>query len=138
MPGSGFLPVNDPTDPATLIVLLSTTPGQINLYDGLQTLFDGDTASPFALRTVLHRSTDGERDLHQAVPFERARFTCTPGAALSAARLHLHRAAGGELHRQRGTARAAPALRAETGDALVSVGSSIRHVVVTVVQRSTR
>ena len=46
MPGSQFLPINDPADPATLIALLSATPGQINLYDGLQTFFDADTAAP--------------------------------------------------------------------------------------------
>ena len=28
MPGSQFLPVNDPADPATLIALLSATPGR--------------------------------------------------------------------------------------------------------------
>src|SRR5262249_29174607 len=46
MPGTQFLPVNDPTDPATLIALLSATPGEINLYDGLQTFFDVDAAAP--------------------------------------------------------------------------------------------
>ena len=53
MPGSQFLPVNDPSDPATLIVLLSRTPPGINLYDGLVDLLRRDTASPFVLRTVL-------------------------------------------------------------------------------------
>ena len=84
MPGSQFLPVNDPSDPATLIVLLSRTPPGINLYDGLQTFFDNDTASPFVLRTVLTLNLTSNLIFNQTVPFERARFTCTPGAAISA------------------------------------------------------
>jgi hypothetical protein len=83
MPGSQFLPVNDPADPATLIVLRSATPGQINLYDGLQTFFDADTAAPLTLRTVLTLNLTSNLIFNQTVPFERARFTCTPGAALS-------------------------------------------------------
>jgi hypothetical protein len=83
MPGTQFLPVNDPTDPATLIALLSATPGQINLYDGLQTFFDADSATPFTLRTVLTLNLTSNLIFNQTVPFERARFTCTPGAALS-------------------------------------------------------
>src|SRR5262245_11055222 len=47
MPGTQFLPVNDPSDPATLIALLQSTPGAINLYDGLVTFFDVDSAAPF-------------------------------------------------------------------------------------------
>jgi hypothetical protein len=84
MPQSGFLPVNDPTDPATLIVLLSATPGQINLYDGLPTLFDADTTPPFSLRTVLTLNPTANLIFNQPVPFERARFTCSLGTALSA------------------------------------------------------
>jgi hypothetical protein len=84
MPGTQFLPVNDPSDPATLIVLLSRTPPGINLYDGLQTFFDADSASPFVLRTVLTLNLTSNLIFNQVVPFERARFTCTPGAALSA------------------------------------------------------
>jgi len=91
MPGSQFLPVNDPSDPATLIVLLSRTPGQINLYDGLVTFFDVDSATPFVLRTVLTLAQatppsdpfGANLIFNQVVPFQRARFTCTPGAALS-------------------------------------------------------
>jgi len=92
MPGSQFLPVNDPADPATLIVLLSRTPGQINLYDGLVTFFDADSAPPFVLRTVLTLAQPDPQNgdpfganliFNQVVPFQRARFTCTPGAALS-------------------------------------------------------
>jgi hypothetical protein len=91
MPGSQFLPVNDPSDPTTLIVLLSRTPGQINLYDGLVTFFDVDSATPFVLRTVLTLAQPTPPSdpfganliFNQVVPFQRARFTCTPGAALS-------------------------------------------------------
>ena len=83
MPGSQFLPINDPADPATLIALLSATPGQINLYDGLQTFFDADTAAPLTLRTVLTLNLTSNLIFNQTVPFERARFTCTPGDALS-------------------------------------------------------
>jgi hypothetical protein len=85
MPGTGQLPVNDPSDPATLIALLSATPGQINLYDGLTNFFDADTASPFVLRTLLTFNTTANVIFNQTVPFERARFTCTAGSALSAA-----------------------------------------------------
>jgi len=84
MPGTQFLPVNDPNDPATLIVLLSRTPPGINLYDGIQTFFDADSAAPFTLRTVLTLNLTSNLVFNQTVPFERARFTCTPGAALSA------------------------------------------------------
>jgi hypothetical protein len=83
MPGTQFLPVNDPTDPATLIVLLSLTPPGINLYDGLQTFFDADSAAPFSLRTALTLNESANLIFNQVVPFERARFTCTPGTALS-------------------------------------------------------
>jgi hypothetical protein len=93
MPGSQFLPVNDPSDPATLIVLLQSTPGFINLYDGLVTFFDVDSAAPFVLRTVLTLAQPDPQNGDPfganlifnsgPVPFERARFTCTPGAALS-------------------------------------------------------
>jgi hypothetical protein len=84
MPGTQFLPVNDPNDPTTLIVLLSRTPPGINLYDGIQTFFDADSAAPFTLRTVLTLNLTSNLIFNQTVPFERARFTCTPGAALSA------------------------------------------------------
>jgi len=83
MPGTQFLPVNDPNDPATLIVLLSRTPPGINLYDGLQTFFDADAATPFTLRTVQTLNLTSNLIFNQTVPFERARFTCTPGAGLS-------------------------------------------------------
>jgi hypothetical protein len=86
MPGSGILPVNDPTDPATLIVLLSTTPMNDDLYDGLVSFFDSDspTAPPRALETLLTFNQTANVILSQPLALERARFTCTPGAALSA------------------------------------------------------
>ena len=85
MPGTGQLPVNDPSDPTTLIALLSATPGQINLYDGLTNFFDSDTAQPFALRTLLTFNLTANVIFNQPVPFERARFTCTAAGALSVA-----------------------------------------------------
>ena len=85
MPGTGQLPVNDPSDPTTLIALLSATPGQINLYDGLTNFFDSDTAQPFVLRTLLTFNLTANVIFNQPVPFERARFTCTAGSALSVA-----------------------------------------------------
>jgi hypothetical protein len=87
MPGTHFLPVNDPADPTTLIVLLSADPNGINLYDGSQTFFDADTSSPLKLKTLLTLNPTANLIFNQVVPFERARFTCTPGAALSAASL---------------------------------------------------
>src|SRR5262249_43072537 len=84
MPGSMFLPLGDPSDPSTLIVLLSATPGGINLYDGLVTFFDSDTAAPLTLQTLLTLNQTANLTMFQPVLFERARFTCTPGAALSA------------------------------------------------------
>jgi hypothetical protein len=84
MPGTQFLPINDPADPATLIVLLSATPGAINLYDGLTTFFDADSTQPFALKTLLTLNSTANLIFSQVVPFERARFTCSPGASLQA------------------------------------------------------
>ena len=84
MPGSGLLPVNDPTDPATLIALLSTTPMNDNLYDGLVSFFDSDTAPPRTLETLLTLNQTANVILSQSLPFERARFSCTAGVALSA------------------------------------------------------
>ena len=87
MPGTGFLPVNDPADPTTLIALLSAdfSGVGINLYDGNTTFFDVDTASPLTLKTLLTLNPTANLIFNQMVPFERARFTCTPGAALGAA-----------------------------------------------------
>ena len=86
MPGTGFLPVNDPADPTTLIVLLSasTDPTGINLYDGSATFFDADTSTPAKLQIVLALNPTANLIFSQPVPFERARFTCTAGMTVSA------------------------------------------------------
>ena len=68
---------------------------------------------------------------NQTVPFERARFTCTPGAALSSTSFmctipqevnatRWHRACG-----------STPAVRVDAGRTLLRPGSPIRHVAVT-------
>ena len=73
--------------PATVVALLSADfSGQgINLYDGSPTFFDADTAAPFKLKTLLTLNPTANLIFNQTVPFERARFTCTPGAAFTAA-----------------------------------------------------
>ncbi len=85
MPGTGFLPVNDPADPSTLIVLLSasTDPIGINLYDGSATFFDADTSPSTTLRIILSLNPTANLIFSQPVPFERARFTCTAGTVIS-------------------------------------------------------
>ena len=87
LPGTGFLSVDDPADPATVVALLSADfSGQgINLYDGSPTFFDADTAAPFKLKTLLTLNPTANLIFNQTVPFERARFTCSPGAAFTAA-----------------------------------------------------
>lgn len=83
MPGSGFLPVNDPTDPATRVALLSFAPPPgINLYDGLQTFFDVDTSLPHTLRTVLSLNVTANLIFSQPLTFERVLFDCTAGTPL--------------------------------------------------------
>ena len=131
MPGSQFLPVNDPSDPATLIVLLSRTPPGINLYDGLQTFFDNDTASPSVLRTVLTLNLTSNLIFNQPVPFERARFTCTPGAALSSTSFTCTIPQEVNATRWHRASRSTPAVRVDAGRTLLRPGSSIRHVAVT-------
>jgi len=84
MPGTQLLPVNDPNDPTTLIVLLSRDPNGINLYDGSQTFYDADSSAPFKLKILLTLNDTANLIFNQVVPFERARFTCTPSSALSA------------------------------------------------------
>lgn len=79
-----MLPVNDPNDPTTLIVLLSRDPNGINLYDGSQTFYDADSSAPFKLKILLTLNDTANLIFNQVVPFERARFTCTPSSALSA------------------------------------------------------
>src|SRR5262249_16070406 len=86
MPGTGFLPVNDPSDPATLIVQLTFNPPDgINLYDGLISFFDAESPPPLTLKSLLNLKPTPNLIFNQVVPFERARFTCTAGAALTAA-----------------------------------------------------
>jgi hypothetical protein len=87
MPGTQFLPVDDPSDPATLIALLSAdfTGVGINLYDGSPSFFDKDSAAPLQLKTLLTLNPSANLLFNQTVPLERARFSCTPSAALSAA-----------------------------------------------------
>jgi cysteine-rich repeat protein len=94
IPGTGFLDVGDPADPATRIVLLSTDPNGVNLYDGLVTFFDVDTApqqiadhtlSPPALATLLTLNQSAKLIFSAKVPFERIRFDCSAGTQVTEA-----------------------------------------------------
>jgi len=71
LPGTGSLPINDPSDPTTREALLD-----LNLYNGFVIFVDTDTA----LRTSVAVSSP----FPLAVPygFERARFDCTTGTVL--------------------------------------------------------
>jgi hypothetical protein len=71
LPGTGSLPINDPSDPTTREALLD-----LNLYNGFVIFVDTDTA----LRTSVAVSSP----FSLAVPygFVRARFDCTAGALL--------------------------------------------------------
>ncbi len=70
LPGTGSLPVNDPSDPTTREALLD-----FNLYSGFVIFVDTDTA----LRTSVAGAPFG---LVGPYGFERARFDCTMGAVL--------------------------------------------------------
>jgi cysteine-rich repeat protein len=70
IPGSGALPVGDPTDPATRIVLLDQ-----DLYTGLIVFKDSDTA----LVTTVATSSPVRMGV-APLPFERVTFDCTSGA----------------------------------------------------------
>jgi len=76
-PGSGFLSVDDPSDPATRIVLLDSAD---NLYQNYAIIFfDYDTS----IRTDL--VTNGgvfKFPGNDSLPFERIRFDCAPGTPL--------------------------------------------------------
>ena len=85
MPGTGFIPVTDPSLPTTLIALLTSVPGGPDLYDGLQSFFDADTSPPFTLKVLDNLNSTANVLFNVVFPFERARFTCTAGAALTAA-----------------------------------------------------
>jgi hypothetical protein len=70
LPGTGALPVNDPTDPTTRESMLD-----FNLYNGFVFFFDTDTA--------LQTSVAGQPfSLGAPYPFERARFDCATGAMI--------------------------------------------------------
>ena len=130
MPGTQFLPVNDPADPATLIVLLSRTAGQINLYDGLVTFFDVDSAPPFVLRTVLTlaqpdpQNAQPRRQPHlqsgRAVPACPVHLHAGSGALVDC--FHLYRSARGESPRGHGAPGSTPTLRADAGRSLSGIG----------------
>jgi hypothetical protein len=84
-PGSQDIPVDDPTDPATRIVLLG---GPYDLYDAgaLINFFDYDTS----IRTAIAGGTlNGNTGFlvfnFPEIPFERIRFDCPADAQLSAA-----------------------------------------------------
>src|SRR5262249_33768693 len=63
----------------------SNPPDGIDLYDSLITFFDADSAPPLTLKTLLTLNQTANLFFNQVVPFERARFTCTAGSALTAA-----------------------------------------------------
>jgi hypothetical protein len=73
LPGSGSLPVDDPSDPAAHIVLFDP-----DLYSGLVIFNDSDTI----LKTAV-AATD-TFSLSNAFPFERVSFDCTPGELFNA------------------------------------------------------
>src|SRR5262249_17939291 len=67
LPGSGDLPVNDPTDPTTREALID-----FNLYNGFVDFFDSDTALDTSIAGV-------QIPLGATYPFVRARFDCAAG-----------------------------------------------------------
>jgi hypothetical protein len=81
MPGTGFLSVDDPSDPATRVGLFD-----IDFYNGLVSFFDNDTTSTKVLQTTV-----SENGLVTPIPLNSpqlylfARFDCTPGQMVSAA-----------------------------------------------------
>jgi cysteine-rich repeat protein len=83
-PGSQFLPLEDPSDPASRLILLG---GPYNLYDGtVVTFFDYDTS----IRTVISGGqVDGNSGFlifnFPEIPFERIRFDCPSDAQLTRA-----------------------------------------------------
>jgi cysteine-rich repeat protein len=76
IPGSGNLPVDDPTDPATRVALLD-----LDLYNGLVLFTDSDTV----LTTNVASSTSFSQST--ALPFERVIFDCAPNAVFDAGQL---------------------------------------------------
>ena len=75
LPGSGVLPVNDPTDPATRELLLD-----VALYNGLIIFFDTD----MMLVTTVAAPPGHPVTLNGPYGFEEARFDCSPGTAVAA------------------------------------------------------
>jgi hypothetical protein len=74
-PGSGFLPVGDPSDPATRIVLLG---GGTNLYDQTLVTFFGTGSAIETLVTAGQAFLKNGFD-HVDLPFERITFDCPAG-----------------------------------------------------------
>jgi hypothetical protein len=74
-PGSGFLPVGDPSDPATRIVLLG---GGTNLYDQTLVTFFGSGSAIETLVTAGQAFLKNGFD-HVDLPFERITFDCPAG-----------------------------------------------------------
>jgi hypothetical protein len=84
-PGSQFLPLEDPTDPASRIVLLG---GPYDLYNSgaLITLFDYDTSIRTVVAGGIYNGNNGFLVFNlPAIPFERIRFDCPPGTVIPGA-----------------------------------------------------
>jgi cysteine-rich repeat protein len=83
-PGSQFLPLEDPSDPASRLILLG---GPYNLYDGtVVTFFDYDTS----IRTVISGGQIAGNSgflifNFPEIPFERIRFDCVSGMPVTRA-----------------------------------------------------
>jgi hypothetical protein len=73
LPGSGILPVNDPSDPTTRELLLDP-----ELYNGL--ILFNDTDTTLVTSVVV---TSASVSVTGPLPFELARFSCTAGNALA-------------------------------------------------------
>jgi hypothetical protein len=71
LPGSGSLPVNDPTDPTTREALID-----FNLYNGFVIFFDSDTALDTSVAGV-------PIPLGTTYPFVRGRFDCAVGTQVA-------------------------------------------------------
>lgn len=70
LPGSGSLPVNDPTDATTREALLD-----LNLYNGFVFFFDSDAAFDASVAGI-------PIPLGSPYGFERVRFDCAEGTAI--------------------------------------------------------
>lgn len=74
LPGTGSLPVNDPTDPTTRELLLDFA-----LYNGLVLFVDNDAV----LVTTVATAAQTPIQLVGPYPFEEARFTCSVGTIIA-------------------------------------------------------